>query len=134
MGPAANSIMLGMMSATPSTDATPAARVTIHRTSPEDAQQRQVIMSLDGQTIGTLMYEQTLTRTVTPGHHSLRAYNTLVWKTLEFDAKPGDDLHFTIVNKTVRGMLWLIAVLGVGLLTVTLTPGRPGEKTPDKPM
>ena len=39
--------------------------LTIHRTSPEDVKTRQVIMSLDGQKIATLLYGQAF-RTATP--------------------------------------------------------------------
>jgi hypothetical protein len=98
------------------------ARITIHRTSPEDAHHRQVYMSLDDQRIATLLYGQTATRTVAPGRHRLRANNTLVWKTIEFDAKPGDDLHFAIVNRAAPGMMWMVALLGAGPMVVSLEP------------
>ena len=65
--------------------------LTIHRTSPEDVKDRQVIVSLDGKKIGTLLYGQRLTREIPPGRHTLRANNTLVWRTVAFDAEPGDD-------------------------------------------
>ena len=54
--------------------------LTIHRTSLEDVKTRQVIFSLDGKKIGTLLYGQSLTREIPPGRHALRANNTLVWR------------------------------------------------------
>ena len=60
--------------------------LTVHRTSPEDVKTRQVIFSLDGKKIGQLLYGESLTREIPPGRHSLRANNTLVWRTVEFDA------------------------------------------------
>jgi hypothetical protein len=105
--------------------ATDTATLTIHRTSPADAQQRQVIMSLDGREIATLMYGQTATRTIPPGRHFLRAYNTLVWKTHDFTASPGDDIHLTVVNRAAPGMMWLVALLGAGPMTVAIEPGKP---------
>ncbi len=101
------------------------ATITIHRTSPEDAKQRQVIMSLDGKELATLLYGQRATRTITPGHHRLRAYNTLVWKHLEFDAPPGADLHFTIINRAAPGMTWMVGLFGAGPMTVSIEPGAP---------
>jgi hypothetical protein len=111
--------------------ATPAApgmaRLTIHRSSSEDARQRQVILSLDGNEIATLLYGQHTTREIPAGHHRLRANNTLVWKTIEFDAAPGDDLHVNIVNRAAPGMLALVALFGAGpmYVTVEVTKGTP---------
>ena len=96
------------------------ARLTIHRSSAEDARQRQVILSLDGNEIATLLYGQHHTREIPAGHHRLRANNTLVWKTIEFDAAPGDDLHVTIVNRAAPGMLALVALFGAGPMYVTM--------------
>jgi hypothetical protein len=98
----------------------PPARLTVHRTSPEDARQRQVILSLDGERLATLLFGQRVTREVAPGWHRLRANNTLVWKTIEFEAAPGADLHFTIVNRAAPGMMWMVALLGAGPMFVTV--------------
>jgi len=112
--------------------AAPAATITIHRTSPQDATQRQVIMSLDGQEIATLLYGQRATRTIPPGQHSLRAYNTLVWKTYFFDAKPGEEIHVMIVNRAAPGMMWMVALFGAGPMTVSIErlPGPPAAPAP----
>jgi hypothetical protein len=107
----------------------PPTQITVHRTSPEDVGDRQVIFALDGVRIGQLMFGGTLTREVAPGPHSLRAYNTLVWKTITFDSPPGSHLHFTCVNRAPRGLFYLIAIFGVAPLFVTLEPGRPGPET-----
>jgi hypothetical protein len=104
----------------------PPTQITVHRTSREDVRDRQVILSLDGVRIGQLLYGQTLTREVAPGPHSLRAYNTLVWKTLHFEAPPGAHLHFTCINRAPRVLYYLVAVFGVAPLLVSLEPGRPG--------
>jgi hypothetical protein len=96
------------------------ARLTIHRSSAEDARHRQVILSLDGNEIATLLYGQHTTREIPAGPHRLRANNTLVWKTIEFEAAPGDDLHVTIVNRAAPGMLALVALFGAGPMYVTM--------------
>ena len=41
--------------------------LTVHRTSPEDVKDRQVILSLNGAKIGTLLYGHSLTREIPPG-------------------------------------------------------------------
>lgn len=100
-------------------------RLTIHRTSAEDCQDRQVIFSLDGQRITELLFGQTFTRDITPGTHRLRANNTLVWKTVEFLAPTGAHVHFTCINYAPKGMLYMLALFGVTPLFVALRPGRP---------
>jgi hypothetical protein len=110
----------------------PSATLTIHRRSPRDAKQRQVIMSLDGRELATLMYGQRATRTIPAGRHFLRAYNTLVWKTYDFTAAPGDDIHVTVINRAAPGMLWLVALLGAGPMTVSIEPTKPEDQDEDK--
>ena len=43
-----------------------------------------------------------------------------MWKTIEFDAAPGDDLHVSIVNRAAPGMLALVALFGAGPMYVTM--------------
>jgi hypothetical protein len=96
------------------------SRLVVERTSKEDVRQRQIIVSLDGEPFATLLYGESATRNIAPGPHRLRAYNTLVWKTVEFDAAPGESVRFAAVNRAGRGTMALIAMLGVGPLYVTL--------------
>jgi hypothetical protein len=100
-------------------------RLTIHRTSPLDAKDRQIIMSLDGRKLVTLLYGQSHTCEILPGPHRLRANNTLVWKTVEFDAAPGEDIHFTCTNRAPGSLLYLLFLFGVGPMYVTLERGLP---------
>lgn len=98
------------------------ARLTVYRASAADARQRQVILTLDDNPLATLLYGQQVTREIPPGRHQLRANNTLVWKTLSFDAVPGQDLHFHIVNRAGRGMMWMVALFGAGPMFVSIEP------------
>jgi hypothetical protein len=115
--------------------AIPPTLITIHRTSPEDCRQRQVVFSLDGKRIATLLYGDVITCEIPPGRHRLRANNTLLWTTLEFDAAPASHLHFTCVNRAPRGFIYMLAVFGVAPLFVTLAPGKPstGQLSADRP-
>jgi hypothetical protein len=97
-----------------------AARLTVDRMGTEDVGTRQVVLSLDGETMATLLFGQRTSREITPGRHRLRAHNTLVWKTVEFDAKPGEHVRFSTVNRAGFGSMALVALLGVGPLFVTL--------------
>lgn len=97
-----------------------AGRVTIARTSADDAQERQVVIAIDGQKAGTLMYGDTITRELAPGPHRLRAHNTLVWKTVDFTLQPGESLSFSVINRPGRGTFGLLSVLGARPLYLDL--------------
>ena len=99
--------------------------LTIHRTSPEDARTRQVYFSLDGKRIATLLYGQQVTREILPGRHTLRANNTLVWKTVRFDADPGAHIQYTCVNRAPASLYFMLFIFGVAPLYVVLRPGVP---------
>ncbi len=90
------------------------ATLTISRTSPDDVQQRQVIIKLDGEWIGDLMYGKSLTRTVEPGHHELRFDNTWKKKIEAFDVAPGEHVKFRVINTAGRFTWALVATLGAG--------------------
>lgn len=101
-------------------DKPPAARVTVERNGPDDVRTRQVVVSLDGERLATLLFGERTTRDISPGHHRLRAHNTLVWKTVEFDAAPGEHVRFRVVNRAGLGSMTLVALLGVGPMFVTV--------------
>ena len=100
-------------------DASP-ARLIVERTARDDVQTRQIILSVDGDPWVTLLYGESASRDIAPGRHRLRANNTLVWKTVEFDVASGESVRFSAVNRAGRGTAALIALLGVGPLYVTL--------------
>jgi hypothetical protein len=103
------------------------AHLTVSRRSADDIRQRQIVVTLDGQPLATLLFNESVTRELAPGRHRLRAHNTLVWKTVEFDAGPGEHVRFAAVNRAGFGSMALVALLGVGPLYVTL------EQVPDAP-
>jgi hypothetical protein len=96
------------------------ASVTIVRRSQEDFKQRQLVVWLDGEKLGDLMFGDAFTRDVHPGPHKLRVSNTLVWKTVEFDVKPGEQVRFEAINRPGRVTYPMLVMLGVGPLYVTV--------------
>ena len=90
--------------------------LTIERTSPEDVKVRQIIVSLDGKKIGTLLHGQRLTTEIPPGRHTLRANNTLVWRTVAFDAEPGDRALHLRESRTRQPLLHAVPVRGCATL------------------
>ena len=100
--------------------AAPSARLTVTRRSTGDVQTRQVIVSLDGARVATLMFGDTCRAEMSPGPHTLRFNNTLVWKTIEFEAAPGEEVRFEVVNRTGWGTWWMISLFGAGPLYLTV--------------
>jgi hypothetical protein len=96
------------------------ATVTVTRADPADFKQRQLVVYLDGRRLGQLLFGESLTHEIYPGPHRLRVSNTLVWKTLSFEAKPGEDVRFDAVNRPGRLTYPMMVFLGVGPLYVTL--------------
>ena len=117
----------------PSVDATgwplvPPTQITIHRTSTLDEQTRQIICALDGRRFGQVLYGETLTCEISPGQHTLRVHNTLVWKTLVFEVEPGGHVHFTVWNKALFGYFAMLAFLGSTPLGMGVVQGPPGSE------
>jgi hypothetical protein len=96
------------------------AKVTVHRRSPEDEGERQLFVSLDGERLGMLGYGRRLSADVAAGPHRMRIHNTFWWKTIEFDARAGDDLHFGAVNLVPGCMVGLAAAMGAAPMFVEI--------------
>ncbi|HEX2454816.1 MAG TPA: hypothetical protein VHI99_14020 [Vicinamibacterales bacterium] len=96
------------------------ASITVTRASPRDVQQRQLIVSIDGQKVATLMYGETVTHRVAPGEHRVRVHNTLVWKTIDLTLAPSEHARFVAVNRATWGTYAMLGLLGSGPLYVEL--------------
>ena len=105
------------MEAAPQTAET---KITVRRTSSEDAQQRQVIVKLDGAEVGELMYGETLAFRVTAGHHKLKVDNTWNSKTVELDVVAGDHVKFQTVNRMGKLTWFLVSMFGAGPMYVSI--------------
>ena len=95
------------------------ATIILRRTSAEDVGVREIYVSIDGRDAGVLRPGDVVTKRVTPGHHVVKATNTLFRRTREIDLAPGETAEFLGVNKPgggAMGMSILMAVLGVGAL------------------
>ncbi|MGB9467485.1 MAG: hypothetical protein WBR10_20420 [Candidatus Acidiferrum sp.] len=96
------------------------ASITIRRQSPEDVQQRQIVVKLDGESVGELFYGDTISIPVTAGHHRLRVDNTWNWKTVELDVSPGDHLKFQTMSRAGRLTWFLVSMFGAGPIYVSI--------------
>ncbi len=90
------------------------AILTIARQSPNDVGIRQVFVALDGEPFAVLLNGQSVTKDVASGEHGMRFHNTLVWKNVPLDLKPGEHARFLVTNRAGWGTYALVATLGVG--------------------
>ena len=102
------------------------ARLTITRTHPEDVRDRQIVVSIDGEPLATLLFGQEATREVPAGPHTLKAHNTLFWRNIPVDLQPGEDARFIVINRAGSGTLSLLGILGVGPLYLTFEREQSG--------
>ncbi len=90
------------------------AALTIARQSPDDIGIRQVFATLDGEPFAVLVNGEAVTKDVPAGEHRMRLHNTLVWKNVAIDLKPGEHARFLVTNRAGWGPYALVATLGVG--------------------
>ena len=95
------------------------ARITVSRRDRRDIRDRQIVLSLDGEPLATLLFGETVTREVAPGPHRVRAHNTLFWKTREVTLAGGEHARFVVVNRAGTGTFSMLGLLGAGPLYLT---------------
>jgi hypothetical protein len=95
------------------------AHISLSRRDAQDVRDRQIVVSIDGEKVATLLFGQELTRDLPPGSHRIKAHNTLFWKNLDVDLKPGEHARFTVVNRAGPGSLSMLGILGVAPLYLT---------------
>jgi hypothetical protein len=111
--------------------ATSSARLTIRRQSPDDIQQREIYVSLDGTELAILRYGDSVTRDVEPGTHDLRIHNTLFRQKQPLTLGPGEHATFSVVNRPGWGTYALMSVLGAGPLYLSIDREPAGEPPPN---
>ena len=96
------------------------ATITVSRTSPDDIGLREIFVSLDGESIAILENGQSVTRSVAPGAHEVRAHNTLIRKRMQVDVAAGEQVTLLAVNRAGRGTFSVLAFLAAGPVYLTL--------------
>jgi hypothetical protein len=96
------------------------ATVTVHRTAPEDMQERELYVSLDGGPNTILSYGDSVTMSVEAGRHRLRVHNTISRRRVEFDVAAGDQIRFSAANVRGRNFGILATFLGIGPMHTVL--------------
>jgi hypothetical protein len=94
--------------------------LTIDRNSPDDAQQRQILVFLDGEQIAEVMYGESVTKEIAAGPHTLLVDNTWNKRSAQFDAADGAAVRFQVKNHSSRISEFLLMIFGAGPLKVSL--------------
>lgn len=89
-------------------------------------------MDLDGERVATLLVDESVNRDIAPGDHVLKLNNTLVTKTFEFTAAPGETVEYRFANTAGRLAIPFLALMGVAPLFLTVERVGPGQKAEDK--
>jgi hypothetical protein len=88
------------------------ARITISRDSPQDVGFREIFVSVDREQLGMLRHGESITTEVPAGPHSIRAHNTLFWKTHQIVLRPGEHARFLAINRAGWGTFGMLFILG----------------------
>ena len=67
-----------------------------------------------------LKYGKTFERELTPGHHTVKASNTLFSTTVNFDAAAGETIRYRCENGLTGGGMLMVLITGVAYLRVRL--------------
>jgi hypothetical protein len=90
----------------------PDARLTILRQSAADVGFREIFISIDGTPAGMLRFGDMLATDLPAGPHSIRAHNTLFWKTHHIVVRPGEQVKFEAINRAGWGTFGMLFVIG----------------------
>lgn len=109
----------------------PDARLTILRQSAADVGFREIFISIDGTPLGMLRFGDTLVTDLPAGPHSIRAHNTLFWKTHHIVVRPGEHVKFEAINRAGWGTFGMLFVIGAMPVYLTFhrvdTPSYPAD-------
>jgi hypothetical protein len=98
------------------------SQITVVRNSSEDVAKRQIVVYLDGERMGELLFGDSLTLPVASGRHDLEVDNTWNRKRLSLDVQPGEDLRFLAKSTAGRFSWFLLGFFGAGPVYVSIEP------------
>jgi hypothetical protein len=76
----------------------PETAIVLQRNSPDDIQDRQIYVYVDGEPIGKIRYGHLLNHPIEPGQHTIRVFNTLLSQTITINAAPGEQVRLQCGN------------------------------------
>jgi len=99
---------------------TSSASITVHRTSAEDMQERELYVSVDGAPNRILSFGDSVTVPLEAGRHTLRVHNTISRRRAEFDVAAGEQVRFSAANVRGKNFGILATFLGIGPMHTVL--------------
>ena len=75
------------------TTVVPDTTIVVSRHSPNDFQDRQIYLWIDEEPLGKIRYGQAISRTIEPGRHSVRVFNTMFTRRMTIEAAPGEEVR-----------------------------------------
>ena len=96
------------------------ATLTVNRNSPNDAQQREILVTLDGEKIAELLYGQMISKQIPAGRHTLLVDNTWNRETVSFNAAENEQITFLAQNRSSSFAQFLLMIFGAGPIRVSL--------------
>lgn len=75
------------------TQVIPDTTIIVRRSSRYDFQDRQIYLWIDEEPLGKIRYGEAISRTIEPGPHSVRVFNTLFTRRLTMEAAPGEEVR-----------------------------------------
>lgn len=73
----------------------PDTTIVVSRNSAGDFQDRQIYLWIDGVALGKIRYGHAISKTIEPGRHTVKAYNTLFTREITIEAAPGEEVRVT---------------------------------------
>ena len=101
-------------------DSAPSASIIVNRNSPDDSQDRELYVSVDGGPSTILSYGESVTLRVEPGPHELRVHNTWSRKRADVDVASGEHVRFTAVNLRAKKVGVIAGLLGFAAMETRL--------------
>lgn len=71
----------------------PDTTIVVSRSSPGDFQDRQIYLWIDDEPLGKIRYGEAISRTIEPGTHKVRAFNTLFTREIVVEAAAGEEVR-----------------------------------------
>jgi hypothetical protein len=71
----------------------PDTTIVVSRNSPDDFQDRQIYLWIDGEALGKIRYGQAISRTIAPGPHTVKVFNTMFTRQISIEAAPGEEVR-----------------------------------------
>jgi hypothetical protein len=96
------------------------AHLRVERTAPDDVQNRQIYVRLNGALLATMMFGRVAELEIEPGEYRLEADNTWKKRTVTFTAQPGERIAFRVASKPGWGYMLLVGFFGAAPIEMVI--------------